>query len=153
MGKAAVSAPGGVRNRAQPGLDGVPLPSVLSDCRKTGEGVFHSGTQSWGIPAETILEKRPRMASQWSPTEISSPFRCRETHGFPGEYHWREEKLCVFYREAKKETGTFRTKYRKGGIQKDLRRYAVDKCPRQEYNSELLLMKLEYYSLGGCIYE
>ena len=30
---------------------------------------------------------------------------------------------------------------------------SVDKCPRQEYNSELLLMKYEYYSLGGCIYE
>ena len=34
---------------------------------------------------------------------------------------------------------------------KQLRRYSVDKCPREEYNSELLLMKHEYYSHGGCI--
>ena len=29
----------------------------------------------------------------------------------------------------------------------------VDKCPPEEYNPVLLLMKYEYYSLGGCIYE
>jgi len=72
---------------------------------------------------------------------------------FPGKSVLLRKNLCVFYREGKKEKKTFRTKYRKDGNVNQLGGYAVDKCPPQEYNSELLLMKHEYYSFGGCIYE
>jgi hypothetical protein len=62
-------------------------------------------------------------------------------------------EICSFYREVNGSEDVFRTKYRKAEGCPELWGYSVDKCPPQEYNSELLLTKHEYYTHGGCIYE
>ena len=72
---------------------------------------------------------------------------------FPGKNQKDSLFFCASYREGERENLPFQSKYRKDGFVGFYAEKCVDKCPPQEYNSELLLTKHEYYSLGGCIYE